>query len=163
MSNNLISKISLLLMISALLFSGNISAQDAEISSSDLRRYALLNEVIDLMKKDLSTEVNSMIKSQDGMTGQRYKELAATKGDQAKLTEIEAKEFEIQFLTLVTNLKTERTDAIKLVNQELATKMVGNRGKTYKSIKVTLSSDTALKAQYDEIVAMIKTHQGSTD
>lgn len=110
----------------------------------------------------MSAEVNSMIKSQDGMTGQRYKVLAKTKGDQTKLTEIEAKEFEVQFLTLVSKLKTERTDAIKLVNQELATKMIGNRGKTYKSIKSALKSDEALKAQYDEIVAVIK-NQESTD
>lgn len=155
-----VGKFSGLLIISALLFSGSVSAQT--ISQPDLRKYALLNEVIDLMKKDLSTEVNKMIKNQDGMTGQRYKELAKTKGDESKLAEIEAKDFEKQFLTLVTDLKTERTKAIKLVNQELATKMIGNRGKTYKSIKSALDSDPDLKAQYDEIVAAIK-NQENTD
>jgi len=144
------------LLVIGLLFSSSIIAQDNEITSKDLRKYALLNEVITLMKKDISVEVNGMIKSQDGMTGQRYKELAGTKGDEAKLAEIEAKDYEIKFLELVTDLKNKRTDAIKMVNQELATKMVGNRGKTYKSIKAELKSNAELKAQYDEIVASLQ-------
>ncbi len=154
-------KINALLILSSLLLSGNISAQDDEINQNDLRKYALLNEVIDLMKKDLSAEVNKMIKSQEGMTGQRYKELAATKGDESKLAEIGAKGFEIQFLQLIADLKNERIGAIKLVNQELATKMVGDRGKTYKSIKAGLSANPDLKAQYDEIVASLKNRVSS--
>ena len=150
-------------MLTLLPFLGSITyAQDNGISEEDLRKYAILSEVIDLMKKDLSAEVNNMIKSQEGMTGKRYKELSATKGDEAKLAEIEAKDFEIQFLKLVDDLKKERTSAIKLVNQELATKMIGDRGKTYKSIKAELSSNAELKAQYDQIVSGLKSN-GSAD
>lgn len=158
----LMSKVSGLLMICSLIVCGNLSAQDSEIGQAELRKYALLSEVIDLMKKDLSAEVNKMIKSQDGMTGQRYKELAATKGDEAKLTEIGAKDYEVKFLGLITDLKGERTKAIKLVNQELATKMIGNRGKTYKAIKSELAANADLKAQYDEILISIKS-QGTSD
>jgi len=152
----ILSKISGLLLFFSLVIAGRLAAQENEINQDDLRKYALLNEVIDLMKKDLSAEVNNMIKSQEGMTGQRYKELAATDGDETKLSEIEAKDYEVQFLKLVNDLKAERIEAIKLINQELATKMVGDRGKTYKNIKSALNSDSALKEQYDGIVALLK-------
>lgn len=127
-------------------------AQDQEITDNDLKKYALLTQVIDYMKKDISIEVNKMIKAQEGMTGQRYKELAATKGDAAKLAAIEAKDYEKQFLELVTKMTSERKAAIKTVNSELATKMVGNKGKTYKKIRADLKSDEALKARYNAIL-----------
>ncbi len=131
-------------------------AQDGEITNQDLRKYALMSEVIELMKKDISIEVNAMIKSQEGMTGARYKELAATKGDEAKLVAVGAKEFEIKFIGLIDDLKTKRIEAIKTVNQELATKMVGKKGKTYKAIKAALKEDEDLKARFDQIQASIR-------
>lgn len=155
MSKNLLNKITGLLILS-LLALGNVSYAQEDITDNDLRKYAVLSEVIDLMKKDLSAEVNSMIKSQEGMTGRRYKELAATKGDADKLDAIEAKDYEIQFLGLIDKLKADRIQAIKTVNQELATKMVGNRGKTYKAIKSALASDTDLKSKYNGIVSSLK-------
>ncbi len=140
-----------------LLFAANSSALAQEdISMDDLKKYAMLNEVINLMKKDISIEINKMIKAQDGMTGQRYKELAATKGDATKLQEAGAKDFEIQFLGLTNKLKEDRTEAIKLVNKELAIKMVGNKGKTYKSIKAELKTNDTLKANYDTIVTVLR-------
>ena len=162
MSKMIATKISAFLIVFSVGLNGNAFAQDDEIGPEELRKYALLSEVIDLMKKDLSAEVNKLIKSQDGMTGQRYKELAATKGDETKLAEIEAKDYEVKFLGLIDDIKKERTDAIKLVNQELATKMIGNRGKTYKAIKSELNDNADLKAQYDEIVSALK-NEGSSD
>lgn len=137
--------------------STNAFAQDAEeITDGDLWRYALLQEVVEQMKKDISVELNTRIKAQEGMTGKRYKELASTKGDAAKLTEIDAQDWEIQFLEMTNKLKEDRTAAIKDVNQELATKMVGNNGKTYKAVKSALKSDEALNAKYTEIVSAIR-------
>ena len=107
------------------------------------------------MKKDISAELNKMIKAQDGMTGQRYKELAATKGDETKLAAIEAKDYEKQFLQLTTKMKAERIESIKSVNSELATKMVGSKGKTYKKIKADLKTDEALKVRYDAILSEV--------
>jgi hypothetical protein len=96
-----------------------------------------------------------MIKAQEGMTGKRYKELAATKGDEAKLAAIEAKDFEKQFIALVDKLMDERKASIKEVNSDLATKMVGNKGKTYKKIKADLKTNEALKARYEVILAQV--------
>jgi hypothetical protein len=132
----------------------NVQAQD-EITDVQLKKYAILQQVIDLMKKDISVEVNKLIKAQEGMTGSRYVELAKTKGDEAKLAELGAKEFELKFLEIVNNLKTDRTKSIKTVNQELATKMLGENGKVYKRIKAELKANEELKAKYEEIQASI--------
>ncbi len=132
--------------------SAGVFAQDeTEITDDQLYRYAIMQEVINLMKKDISTEVNKVIKAQEGMTGQRYKELAVTKGDEAKLQAIEAKDWEIQFLKQIDDFKSTRIASIKTVNSELATKMVGDSGKTYKNIKNMLKSDEGLKSRYDSI------------
>ena len=138
-------------MVLALLFNSNAKAQDESITDDQLRKYALMQEVIYIMKKDISVELNLMIKAQDGMTGQRYKELAATKGDQSKLDAIEAKEFEVKFLELTDQMKTERTEVLKMVNSELAKKMVGEKGRVYKRIKEAIKTDADLKAKYEEI------------
>lgn len=133
---------------------GNVMAQD-EISDLDLRKYAVLSQSIEFMKKDISIELNKMIKAQEGMTGKRYKELSATKGDETKLAAVDAKDYEKQFMTIVDKLKTDRTDAIKKVNSDLATKMVGNKGKIYKKIKADLKTDEALKTRYETILSQV--------
>ena len=56
---------------------------------------------------------------------------------------------------LVDKLKDVRTASIKKVNSELATKMVGNKGKIYKKIKADLKTDEALKARYDVIASQV--------
>jgi hypothetical protein len=127
-----------------------------EITDQDLRKYAILSQSIEYMKKDISVELNKMIKAQEGMTGQRYKELASAKGDEAKMDEMGAKDFEKKFMSLVNDMMDDRKEAIKSVNSELATKMVGNKGKVYKSIKAALKEDEAVKARYDAILAQVK-------
>ena len=147
-------KMLIVTIIMSVLGGGFAMAQD-EISDADLRKFAIMAQSIEYMKKDISIELNKMIKAQEGMTGQRYKELAGTKGDEAKLAAIEAKDYELQFMGLVDKLKDERTASIKKVNSELATKMVGNKGKIYKKIKADLKTDEALKARYDVIASQV--------
>ena len=145
----------LILTVAISVFAGNLAMAQDEISDADLRKYAIMSQSIEFMKKDISIELNKMIKAQDGMTGQRYKELAATKGDEAKLATIEAKDYEKQFIDLVNNLMDERKASIMEVNSELATKMVGNKGRTYKKIKADLKTEEALKARYEVILAQV--------
>ena len=147
-------KISIMTIMISVLAGNFVLAQD-EIADSDLQKYAVLSQSIEFMKKDVSIELNKMIKAQEGMTGQRYKELAATKGDEAKLAAIDAKDYEKQFIELVDKLKEERKASMKQVNSELATKMVGNKGKTYKKIKAQLKTDEALNARYEVILAQV--------
>jgi hypothetical protein len=144
-----------ILVVMVGVISGSAAMAQDEISDLDLRKYAIMSQAIDYMKKDISIELNKMISAQEGMTGKRYKELASTKGDEAKLAAIEAKDFEKQFLELTNKMKDERIESIKLVNSELATKMVGDKGKVYKRIKAALKTDESLKARYEVILSEV--------
>jgi len=147
-------KMLIMLMVISMM-AGTVAYAQDEITDTDLRKYAVLNQAVTFMKKDISVELNKMIKAQEGMTGKRYKELAGTKGDDAKLAEVGAKDYEKQFLELTNKMKEDRITAIKQVNSDLATKMVGNKGKTYKKIKADLKTDEALKTRYDAILAEV--------
>ena len=147
-------KMLIMLMVISMM-AGTVAYAQDEITDKDLRKYAVLSQAVTFMKKDISVELNKMIKAQEGMTGQRYKELAGTKGDEAKLAEVKAKDYEKQFLALTNKMKEDRITAIKQVNSDLATKMVGNKGKTYKKIKADLKTDEALKSRYDAILAEV--------
>ncbi|MCG8383923.1 MAG: hypothetical protein MJA30_00145 [Cytophagales bacterium] len=149
-------KINVLLALFFVVLLGNVAQAQDEISDEDLRRYALMMEVIDAMKSEISVLTNNMIKNQEGMTGQRYLELAKAKGNEAKLDEMGASDFEKKFMTLITEKQDERKEAIKQVNQILATKMLPDGGKAYKAIKDALKSDEALKARYEKIEASVK-------
>jgi len=129
------------------------TAQD--VSDEELYRYAMLMQVVDLMKADISAEVNDLIRNQDGITGKRYVELAKAGGSESKLKEMGAKDFEIQFMKQVDDLKSERSEAIKEVNSTLATKMVGERGKTYKKVKAAISEGGEVKSRYEAIAAKL--------
>ena len=155
-------KLSYLFVAFALIIAGNSTAvaQDGEISNENLRRYALMMEVVDAMKQEISDITNEMIKNQEGMTGKRYMELASAKGDAAKLDAMGAKDFEKKFMELITKQQDERKEAISEVVQILATKMLPDGGKTYKAIKSGLSSDEALKARYESIVTKMKLEGG---
>ena len=72
------------------------------------------------------------------------------------MKEINAQEFEIKFFQLTEEMKNDRIEAIKLVNQELATKMIGGRGKVHKAIREALEKDAELKARYEAILADVK-------
>lgn len=134
-------------------------AQD-EITDEDLRRYALMNEVIDVMKAEISVLTNDLIKNQEGIDGKRYVELSAAKGQEAKLDELGAQEFEKKFMVLVYEKQEERKEAIKEVNQILATKMLRDGGKTYKAIKEALTTDEAVKSRYEKIKAALAQDDG---
>lgn len=139
-----------LFAIMILLGFGSIAqAQDEQVTDENLRRYALLMETVEAMKSDISTTLNSMIKNQEGMTGKRFSELSKGEGEAAT-------EFEQKFMDTIEEMKSERIDAIKEVNQILATKMLPDGGKAYKAIKAAISTDDSVKAKYEAILANIK-------
>jgi hypothetical protein len=140
-------------MIMMLLSVSQVQAQDGEISDENLRRYALLMEVVDAMKQEISDNTNKMIKEQEGMTGQRYLELAKGEGEPAK-------EFETKFMEVVTKMQDDRKEAISTVVQILATKMLPDGGKAYKEIKDALENNADVKARYDAIQQKIASAGG---
>ncbi|ELR72559.1 hypothetical protein C900_01233 [Fulvivirga imtechensis AK7] len=139
-----------------LLLAGNAAVAQEEISDEDLRRYALMMEVVDAMKAEISGLTNEMIRNQEGIDGRRYMELAKANGNAAKLEEMGAKDYEKKFMEVITAMQDERKEAISEVVQILATKMLPDGGKTYKAIKSGLNSDQALKARYEKIEAKMK-------
>ncbi len=126
-----------------------------EITDENLRRYAIMMETVDAMKQEISDQTNMLIKNQEGMDGKRYLELAKTKGDAAQLEAIEAKDYEIKFLEVVTKMQDERKDAISEVVTIMATKMMPDGGKAYKEVKAAVDSDADVKARYEAIKAKI--------
>lgn len=148
-------------MLMLLLSVNQVKAQDDEaVSDENLYRYALMMEVVESMKKEISAKTNEMIKNQEGMTGQRYLELAKTGGDEAKLEAAEAKDFEKKFLELVTNMQDEHKEAISDVLNTLANKMINGGAKSYKAIRDALASDEAVKARYEAIQQQIASAAG---
>lgn len=143
-----------------LLVAGNSAVAQDEISDEDLRRYALMMEVVDAMKQEISDITNEMIRNQEGMDGKRYVELSKAKGDEAKLDEMGAKDYEKKFMVMITDMQEERKEAISEVVQILATKMLPDGGKTYKAIKSGLGSDEALKVRYEKIAANMELEEG---
>lgn len=119
-------------------------AKAQEVTNEQVWKYALMTEVIDQMKSELSKSVNDAIKAQEGMTGQRYKELAGGATP--------ANDFETKFLANITKIKDRRTKAIKTVNSNLATKMLGSAD-IYKAVKEAVKGDS--KTKYDEYRAQI--------
>lgn len=128
-------------MIACLSFGGNAQ----EITDKHVWRYALMMETIGQMKSELSAKVNDLIKKQEGMTGQRYKEL--DKGATP------ANDFEKQFMETVNKVKDKQLKAIKTVNSNLATKMLGSAD-IYKAVKAAVKADKKdLYEQYKQQIA----------
>jgi hypothetical protein len=115
-------------LLLGLVFCMNISAvqaQDEEITDTDLYNYALLQQVLDQMKGATSDAVQNLIDQQEGFTVKRYQELASGGDDEAKLKQLGANDFEVQFMGLIVKEKSKRESAIKEVYSTLASKMVG--------------------------------------
>jgi hypothetical protein len=117
----------------------SVSSFAQEVTDEHVWKYALMTEVIDQMKADLSAAVNDLIQKQEGMTSQRYSELA----DGAE----PENDFEKQFMANVDKVKQSRVDAIKSVNSDLATKMLGGAA-VYKAVKEAVASD--MKETYEQ-------------
>lgn len=128
-------------------------AQD-EITDDDLKAYAIANAAVKSITSSISPMVNDLIAKQEGMTGQRFKELQATKGDADKLASIEAKDWEKEFLEKVDGEIEKRTDAAKEIINLMANYAMG--ASKYKAIRAGLSSDAALQARYSQIEAKME-------
>ncbi len=142
-----------MLALGLLLAVGLSSVNAQDVTDEDLKNYAIIELAKKSITKTISPLVNDMIKKQEGMTGQRFKKLQASKGDKAKLTAVEAEEWEIQFLDLVNKQidkkKKAATDVVKL----LASNAMG--AATYKATKAAISADPDIKAKYEGYVASL--------
>ncbi|MBR9999765.1 MAG: hypothetical protein KFF73_12390 [Cyclobacteriaceae bacterium] len=123
-------------------------AQD-EITDDDLKAYAIANAAVKSITSSISPMVNDLIAKQEGMTGQRFKELQGAGGDADKLAAVEAKDWEIKFMEMINGEIEKRKDAAKEVVNLMAKYAMG--ASTYKAIRSGLSNDPTLQARYSEI------------
>ncbi len=130
---------------------GFANAQDLEITDDDLKAYAIANAGVKSITSSISPLVNDLIAKQEGMTGQRFTELQATKGDADKLAGIEAQEWEIKFLETVNGEIDERKEAAKDLINLMAKYAIGSS--KYKAIRSGIKDDPDLKARYEAIEA----------
>jgi hypothetical protein len=143
-----------ILAVGLLLAIGFTSANAQDVTDNDIKNFA----IIELAKKSITSVisplVNDMIEKQEGMTGQRFQELQKTKGDKAKMTAIEALDWEIQFYELVNKQidkkKKAATDVVKL----LASNAMG--ASAYKATKAAIAADPDMKAKFDGYVAAVQ-------
>ena len=146
---NMMKKVALLF---AFLFAvGFSNAQDLDITDDDLKAYYIIDLAKNSIVKTISPMVNDLIAKQEGMTGQRFKELQATKGDADKLAAVEAKEWEIKFLNLVTKQIDKKKKAASDVVKILAANALGSA--KYKAIRAGLKEDADMKSRYDGVTA----------
>lgn len=129
----------------------NLAFAQDEITDDDLKAYAIANAAVKSITSSISPMVNDLIAMQEGMTGQRFKELQDTDGDADKLAAIEAKEWEIKFLETVNGEIDKRKEAAKEVINLMAKYAMGSS--KYKAIRSGLKADPDMKSRYDAIAA----------
>jgi len=130
----------------------NVQAQD--VSDEDVKNYAIIELAKNSIIDGISPMVNDMIEKQEGMTGQRFQELQSAAGDQAKLTAMEAQEWEIKFYNLVEKQINKKKEAATDVVKLLASNAMG--AANYKATKAAISSDASVKAKYEGFLAAFK-------
>ncbi|MEL7001856.1 MAG: hypothetical protein AAFN93_03880 [Bacteroidota bacterium] len=134
----------------------NQAIAQEEVTDEDLRRYALLIEVVDAMKSEIKNLTISMVENQEGIEPARFNELNKANGDEAKLTAAGATDFEKKFMALVQKKKTERTTAIQDAVKIMASKMFTGGAAKYKAVKSGIKSDESVKERYNAILAKMK-------
>lgn len=136
----------------AIFFATGINVNAQEVTEADVKNFAIIEIAKNSIVESISPMVNDMISKQEGMTGQRFKELQATNGDAAKLEAIKALEWETKFLTLVN----EQIDKRKKAAGTVVTTLANNNGLTaakYKDMKAAIDANPDLKAKFDGYMA----------
>jgi hypothetical protein len=134
------------------------SADTASITDEDLKKYAVVMDSVEAMKQNLLSEISTKIKSNGKIKISRYNELSKAINDEAKLAELKATPQEIAFVKEVSVMKTEGAAKISDTVEILAKDFVG--AEKYNNIKNSLTTNTELKARYDEIFSEVQS-QGS--
>lgn len=122
---------------------------EVEITDEDLRKYAIVMDSVEAMKKDLLSRLSSKIKSNPDMKVARYNELNKAMKDEAELEKVKATDKEITFMKELDSMKVEGATKISERVEVLATDFVGTE--KYNKIRSTLEGDTNLRTRYDKV------------
>jgi len=143
-----------LLALGLLIAVGFTTVNAQEVTDQDLRNYAIIELAKNSIIDGISPMVNELIEKQEGMTGQRFQELQGTDGDKAKLTAIEAQDWEIKFLDLVNKQIDKKKDAATEVVKLLASNAMG--AAAYKATKAAVTSNPDMKAKFEGYLASLQ-------
>jgi len=148
------------LLVAAVVLVGStpmLKAQDdaASITDESLRNYIMVMDSIDVMKKNVSKVVNSMLKDDILMQGgRRFVEIRKVYGDSTALVEAGVNADELKSYETIIAVKDSLSAQINTVFPVLIKEQLGV--KEYKAIKRLLARDADLKARYVEMKATIK-------
>ncbi|HLT74259.1 MAG TPA: hypothetical protein VKZ68_04215 [Ohtaekwangia sp.] len=140
--------------------STDTAGDTTKITDEDLRKYAVVMDSVNSMKKALLTKMSDMVKNEEGMTNARYNDLSKAIKDEAKLKELKATEEEIAFINSVTEVKNKGAADISETFQTLAKDYIGVE--TYNEVKNALASDTNLKARYEAILDEVEGEESAS-
>jgi len=143
-----------LTLVLILIYGFGFSYAQEEITDDDLKAYAIANAAVKSITSSISPMVNDLISKQEGMTGQRFKELQDANGNADKLAAIEAKDWEMKFLETINGEIDERKEAAKEIINLMAKYAMG--AAKYKAIRAGLANDAALQARYAPIEARME-------
>ena len=122
----------------------NANAQD--VTDANIRDYAIIELAKVSIVDGISPMVNDMIEKQEGMTGQRFKELQKSEGEAAE-------EWEQKFIEVVNKQVDKKKKAATDVVKILASNAMG--ATSYKATKAAIKADPAMKAKFDGYVAAL--------
>ena len=123
------------------------NAQDVEIGDEDLKNYASVMDEIDVLKDEIKTDFNKMIKAEELMKGgRRFNEIKKAKGDETKLKELNVTEEGLAVYNKIQEAKTEKQKELSATYNTLIKEKIGV--KKFKAIRDGLKSDEDMKEKY---------------
>ncbi len=143
------------LLVATLCVPFTTSAQDEEgVSDMNLKQYAMMEEIKDIMVENMKTGLKDLVDQQEGISQARFfNELYRTGGNEAKLQEVEAEDFEKKFLETAMEYQDGKKKDISKMYSMLATKFMG--AKAYKATKSAVKSDADVQDRYNKIKARL--------
>ena len=145
-------------LVAIVALSANVSFAQDEITDQDLKDYAVIELAKESILRSIGPWVQSYIEKyndaqsapENKISGDRWKELDATKGDDAKLAALEANVGEIDITKKIHARINKKKKAAGDVVKLLASNGLG--ASKYKAVKAALKSDDAVKAKYQAIL-----------
>lgn len=143
-------KITIMRVLAGLFFFSVISVStafaQAEVPAEKLYKFAIIEETKTLFADELSAQITEYVEKQDPAIKNRYNALAG--GEEP------ANDAEKQFISMVNEMKTDRTSEYSDAYKSLVKRLLG--AKDYKEVKTAIASDARVRARFNEMVQEIR-------
>jgi hypothetical protein len=126
----------------------SVFAQE-EVTDENLYKLAIIEETKALFADELSAQITEYVEQQDPAIKNRYNALAGG--------ETPANDAEKQFIDIVNQMKSERTEEFSDAYKAMVKRLLG--ASDYKQVKTSIASDARVRARYNEMVQQIRAAQ----